>query len=513
MSAMKTIRTHARTLALALAVLAPAAVAQELPAADSAGGAAAEVIMVRFRTGALQWGSIADHTAESVTFQRLDTGGLVTMPWSMLAAEQELDLRTRFGYVDLAGEELKVAAEKIVLADGREVIGRIQDRTDDAILFLSEGKVLSIPKQRVRSHVGGLQVPALDVFTKEDLYRQEEQKTDLETPEGQFALAEFCERILDYKRALEHYTGAQELDETFKAQELAVILERIQEKVDNQEQVDFLANVDHLRRRKKFGEAFEQLALFDATYPGSPLVTDRLKMEERVVKSRDDFMHVEVARSWFSWMGRIAARMSREHTFEGTLAYLEEDFSQEIVRNVTEAMRKRWPEVEEDQIRQYFIERKVGRWKPASYGLGTWLLGEDAALKGSSAETQKEEPKSARDKERAEQAEKIKRWLRNQEMAKRASKSEEDEAEVEKAWKLLQSSARRNWIIAYYAENSGELFVRPKPELQNCSECGGTGVRDVIYTGSAREGASSGRTQVPCPTCHSIGRVRRIRYR
>jgi hypothetical protein len=49
--------------------------------------------------------------------------------------------------------------------------------------------------------------------------------------------------------------------------------------------------------------------------------------------------------------------------------------------------------------------------------------------------------------------------------------------------------------------------------LQNCSECGGTGVRDVIYTGSAREGATSGRTQVHCPTCHGIGRVRRIRFR
>lgn len=481
--------------------------------ASASQSASSDVIMVRFKTGALQWGTIEDHSAEDVSFRRLDTGGLVTLPWSMLEPVQELDLRTRFGYVDLSGEELMVSAEMIVLEDGREVIGRIQSRTDDSILFLSQGKTLSIPKRRVRSHIAGLSVPALDVFTKEDLYLQEEQASDPESAQSQFELAEFCERILDFARALEHYEAAQELDPTFMAQELPVILERIQVKVDSQEQVDFLAEIDHLRRRKKFGEALDQLVLFDSTYPDSPLVTDRLKMEERVVKTRDAFMQVEVARAWFSWMGRLAAAAARERTFDGALAYLEEEFHEEIVRNVTEAMRKSWPAVEEDHIRQFFIERKLGRWKPASYGLGTWLLGEDAALKGNAPEAQVEEPKSARDKERADQAEKIKRWLRNQEMSKRASKSEEDEQENEKAWKLLQHSARRNWLIAYYAENSGDLVVRPKPELQNCSECGGTGVRDVIYTGSARQGATSGREQVGCPTCHGIGRVRRIRYR
>ena len=105
------------------------------------------------------------------------------------------------------------------------------------------------------------------------------------------------------------------------------------------------------------------------------------------------------------------------------------------------------------------------------------------------AEAAASHKKSAR-----QQAEKIKRWLRNQEMAKRASKSDEDEAEVEKAWKLLESSARRNWIIAYYAENSGELFVRPKPELQNCSECGGTGGRERQTLQSHQPARASGRS-------------------
>ena len=502
-----TTRNASRTLAgtaLALSLAAGAASAQ---AADPS-----DVLMVKLKSGGFQWATLEDHSEQALSFRRIDNGGLVSVPWTMLEPTQELELRTRFGYVDLTGEEIMIQAEKLILADGREVIGLKQGETDDMILFLTQGKTLQIPKALVRNYVGGLQVPALDVKSKEDLYREQELALDLETAEGNWQLAEFCERILDFERAQQHYEAVREIDPDFMQKELDVILSRIQIKVDNQEQVDFLANVDLLMRRDKFDEAFQQLELFDATYPDSDLQTDRLKLEQRVERARDDFMRTEVPKAWYSWMGRLAAKAAREMTFEGALAYLEEDFHNEIVANVTEKMRRNWAELEEDQVRQFFVERKQGRWKGASYGLGTWLLGEDDALKGIAPEVQ-EKPKSARDQAREDQAEKIQRWLRNQEMAKRASRSEEDEEAVELTWKLLSSPARRNWIIAYYAENSGDLAVRPKPELRDCTECGGRGVREVIFSGSARQDATSGQMQVACPTCHGLGKTRRIRYR
>ena len=55
-------------------------------------------------------------------------------------------------------------------------------------------------------------------------------------------------------------------------------------------------------------------------------------------------------------------------TFEGVLAYLEEDFHNEIVVNVTEKLRRNWAELEEDQVRQFFIERKQGRCVRAENG-------------------------------------------------------------------------------------------------------------------------------------------------
>ena len=63
-----------------------------------------------------------------------------------------------------------------------------------------------------------------------------------------------------------------------------------------------------------------------------------------------------------------------------------------------------------------------------------------------------------------------------------------------------------------YVEDSGD-FELTRVRFRNCRECGGTGTRQVIYTGGAVEGAQSGQRIVPCPTCHKLGRVRMLKYR
>jgi hypothetical protein len=476
---------------------------------------ASEVIMIKLQGGLFQWGMIEDHTPEELSFRRMDNGGLVVVPWTLVEPAQELELRTQFGYVDLSGDEIMVSAEKLILRDGREVIGQvIGGRAGDSLQFKTQGRVLTIPKTYVKNYVGGLQVPALDVLSKDELYNQEAVKLNPEDPESLFDLGVFCERILDFKRALEHYSAAQALDPTFKTKELVATLSRISVKVENQTQVDFLNNVDRLSRRDKFADAFDQLVLFDAQYEDSPLAGDRLKLEKRITKRRHEYMRKAVAEHWFSWMTRLAGKAAREMTFTAALEYMEESLSDEIVQNIMLGLNKKWPDLEEEQVRQFFLDRKPGRWKPSSYGLGTWLLGEEAALKDDKGDEKKAKPiLSERDKERAERADQIARWLRNQELSKRSRRSEEDESEMGDAWAEMRVANRRSWIIAYYAENSGDLFVHNKPELRNCQDCGGIGVKYEILSGYVAEGSAAGMRQKPCPTCHTIGRVRRIRYR
>ena len=105
------------------------------PATLAAPPIPAEVTMLRLRSGAIQWGAIEDHDPDSVTVRRLDTGGVVRLPWTLLESTQELDLRQQFGYVDTDGDEILIDGHKLVLHDGSELYGLIINYTDQEFVL------------------------------------------------------------------------------------------------------------------------------------------------------------------------------------------------------------------------------------------------------------------------------------------------------------------------------------------------------------------------------------------
>ena len=128
--------------------------------------------------------------------------------------------------------------------------------------------------------------------------------------------------------------------------------------------------------------------------------------------------------------------------------------------------------------------------------------------------------------------EKIRKFLQSQKTAGRSSAlaGGEGDDDVEGFWKTLSASARSSWIVAYYAENSGDMEIKDPPELRNCPTCAGRGVIEVVVSdsrGSASQGGGGrggrgggqeargrgGLATLGCDTCKGIGRVRRIRYR
>jgi len=492
-----------------------------VPGTQPAGAAASAfvpdpstVIMLRMRDGSIHFGAIEDHTTEGLEFRLLETGGVARIAWSFLDPSQDLDLRTQFGYVDTSGEEEMITADKLVLITGDEVIGKIVGRTENEILLKVRGTVLPVPVTQVRSSSSGLQVPALDVYTKDELYNLELAQTDLTDPRGQWELGRFCERIFDFRRALIHYSAVQELDPGYHDGGLDVVLERVALKAEQQDQIDFLSEIDHLKRRRRYSDALMQCMLFDEVYPDSPLANNRHKLEDRILKARAAHAANIVRKSWFRRMQRLAAKAARESTYEGALSYLDDGLGRDLLAEVTADVDRIWPEVTEEVIAQLWLDRKRGRWRPASYGLATWLLGEDGALAGLEQEAAQAAPKSEVDAQRAALEERLNRFLKNQESQRRARRSTDQDEDVEVYWRLLSHAARTNWLVAYFVENSGQFDVRPKPELRNCRECGGTGVREMIFTGNARSDSSGGGTQkLVCETCKGIGRTRRIRYR
>lgn len=511
---------------LSFAALSVAIAASLMPASSLGGGARdGEPTMLRLRNGGIQWGVILEHTADELSFQRLDTGGVVHMAWTFMDPTQEHELRVKFGYIDTTSEVLYVEADRLVLVDGKEITGVIVDRVDGNVRIKTEVGLIDVPAARLRAVTGGIQVPALEVYTKEELVQKRLAQTPPTTAEALYEFGAFCEQILSFSYALDAYVGIEALDPDYRASEMAGLIARTEKKVDQQAQLEDLAEADYLKRRKRFDEALLLLSLFPEKFPESPLETDRLRLVKRVVEAQEDYIREVVQRGWYRWTERLAAKASREMGYAQAVAYAEEKMHEEVLAaNLADA--QKWnAQVEEGAILQMWLERKVSRYRVSSYGSGTWLLGEDAALAGSPTTSQAPAGASEVDSERAALEEKIRSFLQSQKRAGRSSAlaNGDQEDDVEAFWKMLSSTARSGWIVSYYAENSGDMQVKNPPELRNCSTCGGRGIIEMIISdprGTAGSGSNGqeakgrgGLAKLACDSCKGIGRVRRIRYR
>jgi tetratricopeptide (TPR) repeat protein len=490
--------------------------------------------MLRLRSGAIQWGEVLEHTPDGVVFKRLDTGGVVRLSWTFLDPTQERAMRTEFGYIDTSSEVLYVDADRLILVDGKEVTGLIVDQGEGRIRVKTESGLIDVPSARVRAVSGGVQVPALEVYTRDELIQKRLAEAPPVDAEALYDFGGFCEQILAFSHSLDAYEKAVELDPAFRAAEMPGLIARTVKKVEQQAQLEYLAEVDLLKRRKQFDEAMKSLTLFPDKFPNSPLEGDRLKLTKRVEDAQEDYVREVVQRGWYRWTERLAAQAARKMGFSEALGFAEEKLHQDVLTAVVDDAREWNQELEEDTVLQMWLERKVSRYRVASYGLGTWLLGEDSALAGSPQSNQAAESASEVDSERAALEEKIRKFLQSQKTAGRSSAlaGEGDEDDVESFWKMLSSTSRSSWIVAYYAENSGDMEIKDPPELRNCPTCAGRGVIEMVVSdsngssgqgGGGRGGGRGGGGQesrgrgglatLACDTCKGIGRIRRIRYR
>ncbi|MEW6072492.1 MAG: hypothetical protein AB1726_07865 [Planctomycetota bacterium] len=479
-------------------------------------------MMLRLRSGDVLWGSILAHDPEGIHFRRVDTGGAVRLSWAWLDPGEVDALRLRFGYVEAAADELLVAVDRFYLHDGTEITGLIVSRTDESLIVKTATRTFPVAKGQIAGAATVVQVPALDIYTKAELYQEkvlELQSTlHAESAEGAAAnlgLAAFCERIFDYPHAVHHYKKAAALDPAHEAEVCAAGLARSELKAAQQDQVDMLAEIDVLRARRRYDRAIELLAAFPTRYPDSPLMEDWSKLKERVAKYQERDVREEVVRLWHLWTEKLARRAAREKEgYQAVIAYLDEGYAEDLRKAVAQDLQSLAPGIQPDEVQRLWDERSRGRRRPTTYGQGTWLLGEERALAVLEKEAEGEPPaEGSQEAERKKLEERLARYFRNQELAQKAKTGgEAEEDDPEKFWAGWTPAGRILWIQAYFVENSG-LFRLEQVLFDNCRSCGGTGVHEILFTGSAVSGDSGGSRLIRCSTCHGIARVRRLKYR
>lgn len=472
-----------------------------------------EVMMLKLRDGTIQWGAIEEHSSEAIEFKRLDTLGVAHVAWSLVDPLQSETLRTEFGYVSTEVQEALVEGDRLLLDGGGTVEGIIVSREGDSFLVKTDGTLLTLPKVRVRSIETKIQIPALDVYSREEIYGLYLAETDVTSAEAVLGLARKCEGILDFEHAIEHYGTALELGLTEDVPKVEGALAAASVKAENQEQIEILRAADQLRKRGKFDEALGILRAFPEQFKKSPLIEDARAAEQKMLLARDAAATQLTRSRWNYWAGTLTRAKAREATFEEARTWAMEQAGEEIQAKVHEDLVSRISEeIRLEDVRTYWEARsRRGGYRAATYGsTGTWLLGREKAQAGApegSGETAG--PVSAVDAERKAINERIKRYVANQRIAQRAQGSVNAEDERQEFWSSWKGRAK--WLFTYYAEESGDFEVRPKPALRNCPNCAGDGAIQLIATGSVLKGES--QSLATCNLCHGVQVVRRIYYR
>ena len=420
--------------------------------------------MLRLATGDILWGSIAAHDPDGLSFHRVDNDGVLALPWAVLDPAEAEELRLRFGYVDTQTEELMVDAERLQLADGTELTGVITDNDENYLWLKRSEGTTAVPKLSLRGPSSRVRVPALDIYTKDELYQKKafelQERLLLDGAEGAAAhdeMAQYCETLFDFVHALEHYQFVAKLDPTYQADRIGGALARTEKKAANQEQVDLLAQIDLWRARRRYDLAIEGLRLFSETYPDSPLFEDLNKLRDRVAKYQERDLRKEIVRVIHSQTVRIARDAARhKKTYEEVLGYIDEGMAQDLFKRAQESLQKLAPGIEAEEIERIWRQREGGKRRQASFGLGTWLLGESRALATYDDKEEEPEPERGSQAEARQKLEdRIDRYLRNQELARKAkSSSGGEDGDPAKFWTEWPYAGRYQWVQAYFVEFS-----------------------------------------------------------
>ncbi len=496
-----------------------------------------EVSMLHLFDGAILWGAIVGHDAQTLHVERLDTGGRLRLPWTQLSPALSEQLLDHYGYVDRSGEEVMIEADRYILRDGREVVAATVRDTFDSFWVKTATSTFAVPKLQIKVPPTRVFVSALEIYTREELYKQELSKLDgvlqdasasaEDKARAHWDLAGYCERIYDFAHAVEHFQALGTVAPGFKVNETSAGISRNTAKVALQSQLDALREIDTLRARGRFDDAVRRADAFLASYADSPLRPDAAKKKSQVIKAREQKMRQRVAEAWVRWLPRLLDQKARTplFTLEAALSYIDQGLRNDLVESVTKEVAKTVSaEATPDLARRYWSERQLGRWRSASYGQGTWLLGDAEARKGLEPEQKEEAPQSETDAARKELEQRIKRYLQNQEMVRKSQSPDQqgEELDREKFWSEYSSGAKSQWMLARYAETSGEFQLRA-PGFVNCPDCGGTGVREVVSvrgTLNAGNSQGGGRPQTggqislsKCPTCYNMGVFRKVWFR
>jgi len=449
---------------------------------------------------------------QGLRVKRLDNGGTLDLRWEHLSAASALAIKQAFDLVGENQDEALVRVDEVeYLLNGSKQtqIGKIVETTNDQVVLQTKGVAFRVPKASLVA-VRKVDVPVTQVFTKDEYYAlrldalQPGQSSD-----KHMLLAEELIKVRDYDHAQEHLQKAKELGNSKNPPHLDALLQRLQKFKEAAKELKLLEEIQAARSRGKapdFEKGLKLIQQFEKDFPQSKLKAEFDKEKDRFTKARAKVLSLLVADQFRRAIQVVADKKVSEPgtTIQAAREYAESKMTDEIVARVAAQVK-----LDAAEVKQLWTDRGNysggKRSEHFSYGIGSWVLGEDKILKDTdqSKAAAKPDPAAAAPATQGQDAEKLKKLLREAMERRRAAQQGQDTGKQlteEDWWNDAAPVERTGWLRAYYAEFGGQLVLTYR-SVERCISCYAAGTTLSIGTNGKME-------QVPCFLCQKTKWVR-----
>lgn len=468
---------------------------------------------IQLRSGEVLVGEVVDATSEGLTFRRLDTGGFLELGWDDLSTLHAERIKRFKGLVVEEDEEPTIEADVLVYTPGgaarEEVVGLIdwEASTSTHVVLKRKNDLLPVRRESIKKKFKR-EVPVLEVYTADEYYELKKAEIDPgEDADKHILLAEQMRLVGQYERAETHLLEAERLGGGNQASQIPIMLQRVRNLREAAAERDLLAQIRYMRNREEFERAEELMARFKEEYPDSNLMIELEREKERFDEALADYAVERLRQAWDATVRRVANDKVAERgiTFAQARAYAEDQMADDVFERLAKTL-----EMTPEELEQYWAKRNEhgrGRAIIYSYGVGSWVLGEDKVIAGTKAEGGGGANKAGGDSPEDRELERIIRKLREyRDQRRRGGAGGQGERETEEDWwRLASRNERTGWLRAYFAEFGGYMEIT-NAYAEPCPNCAGQGFQLEL--------GDTGREQkAECPVCHGTKYSRLFRAR
>lgn len=428
-------------------------------------------------------------SGEGLRVKRLDNGGTLDLRWDHLSPASALELKKRFDLAGDAQEELKMTATAVeyrVNGQKQTLIGvRVESLdTPEHLMLEVKGVQYKVPRAEV-SYLRKVEAPVTQVLTKNAFAEERRNALNPGNDADKWILfAEDMMKVRDFDHAGEGLDKAKELGNSKNPQHLEALLARLQRFKESAQELKFLEDIRTARNRAQaadFDKGTKLIAQFESKFPATKLKAEFELEKRRFGEARTRYYTSQVAETWRRSIALVAEKTVTDPatTLQSAKDYAQNKMTDDIVARVAATLK-----LDANEVKQLWGERKnnaVGkRTETFSYGVGSWVLGDEAILKGTATgkeidkQKKDQEPTNPNSKEMERFQKLLKQALDRRRQAVQGQDGEKKEQTDEDWWRQADRGEKISWLRAFYAEFGGQLVVT-YATVSPCISCYGEG--------------------------------------